>query len=163
MSSVIQDFLNLVATHGSDVLYHKDESVTLCPCLTPEGYRDPIWHLQNPAASVCNSAGMLPSGLTANFTIKGFVHPVQSGAVRRLTSEQFIALFGEVQMDDHLGIFPCEWGGNVLNFYEWGPAAEDWLEYNARKYTCVSTNLIADPLSGSPFHHWEVGLRLISS
>jgi hypothetical protein len=106
---------------------------------------------------------MLPSASTANFTVKGFIHPVQSGAVRRLTAEQFIALFGEVEMDDHLGILPCEWSGQLLNFYDWGAAAEDWVEYNGRKYNCVSANLIPDPLTGNPFHHWEVGLRLIES
>jgi hypothetical protein len=106
---------------------------------------------------------MLPSPLTAEFQVKGWVQPVQSGAVRRLTTEQVVELFGEIQADDHLGIFPCEWDGKLLNFYDWGLAAEDWIEYNGRKYTSVSANLIADPPSGNPYHHWEVGLRLIES
>jgi hypothetical protein len=163
MSSVIQDFLNTVSTHGSIVVYHRDDSFTPCPCRTPEGFRDPIWHLENPSEPVCNNAGMLPSAQTANFIVKGWVQPVQSGAVRRLTTEQLIQLFGEIQSDDHLGIFPCEWDGKILNFYDWGLATEDWIEYNGRRYTSVSANLIADPLTGNPFHHWEVGLRLLGN
>lgn len=162
MSATLNDFLTLVEAHGSPVTYHKDQSVVPCPCLTPEGYRDPIWHLQNPGAPVCNSAGMLPGVGTANFTFKGWVQPVQSGAVRRLTTEQIVQLFGEVQADDHLGIFPVQYGGNILNFYDWGAAAEDFIVYNGRSYTSVSANLIADPLTGDPWHHWEIGLRLIS-
>lgn len=157
----IQDFIALVSQHGSDVLYHKDDSLVPCPCRTPEGFRDPIWHLQNPDEPVCNEAGMLPSSATENFMVKAFIQPVQSGAVRRLTTEQIIQFFGEVESDDHLGIFPTEWGTKTLNFYHWGAATEDWIEYNGRKYTAVSTNLIPDPDSGNPFHHWEVGLRLV--
>lgn len=163
MTTPIQDFIALVSEHGSDVLYHKDDSLVPCPCRTPEGFRDPIWHLQNPLAPECNQAGMLPSPDTVNFMVKAFIQPVQSGAVRRLTTEQLIQFFGEVESDDHLGIFPTEWGGEVLNFYQWGAATEDWIEYNGRQYTAVSTNLIPDPATGNPFHHWEIGLRLVKS
>jgi len=160
----IQDFISLVNLHGSVVLYHRDDSFTPCPCRTPEGFRDPVWHVQNPLEPECNEAGMLADpDETANFNIKGFVHPVQSGAVRRLTSEQLVQMFGEIESDDHLGIFPCEWNGKTLNFYDWGLATEDWVKYNGREYTVVSTNLIADPDTGNPFHHWEVGLRLVAS
>ena len=158
----LEDFLANVQAHGSVVTYHRDDSLTVCPCRTPEGFRDPIWHIQNPTEPECNEAGMLPQpGTTSHFNFKGWCQPVQAGAVRRLTSEQLIQLFGEIQSDDHIGLFPCEWGGSVLNFYDWGPASEDWVEYNGRKYTVVNTNLIAAPDTGHPFHHWEVGLRLI--
>ena len=158
------DFNLLAAQHGSSVRYHREDGVVLCPCLTPEGFRDPIWHVENPSEPVCNAAGLLPQpGTTADFIIKGWVQPVQSGAVRRLTTEQILNLFGEVNSDDHLGLFPCRWNAQQLNFYDWGSAAEDWIEYNNRKYTVVSVNLIADPETGDPFHHWEVGLRLIES
>lgn len=160
----VEDFIALANARGSDVLYHRDDSVVPCPCLTPEGYRDPIWHLQHPLEPVCNEAGMLPqSGTTADFGFKGWVQPVQSGAVRRLTSEQLIQLFGEVQTDDHVGLFPVRWSGRLLNFYDWGPATEDYIVYNGRKYTVVNTNLIAAPDTGDPWHHWEVGLRLVGS
>lgn len=100
------------------------------------------------------------AGTTVEINTKAFVQPVQSGAVRRLTSEQLQQVFGEIKSDDHLGIFPVEWAGTTLNFYDWGQATEDWIRYNAREYTVVSANLIPDPDDGNPWHHWEVGLRL---
>lgn len=159
--STIPQFLSTVEKHASVVGYHRDDSVTPCPCLTPEGYRDPIWHLQHPAEPVCNAAGMLPSAGTADFTVKAFIQPVQAGAVRRLTTEQISQLFGEVEVDDHLGIFPVQWNGHTLNFFDWGLATEDWITYAGRRFTAVSTNLIPDPADGNPWHHWEIGLRLI--
>ena len=160
--STIPQFHQLLQGHASDVIFHRDDSVVPCPCLTPEGFRDPIWHLQNPAQPECNAAGMLPGVGTSNFSVKAFFHPVQAGAVRRLTTEQLSQIFGEVQVDDHLGIFPVQWGGNTLNFFDWGLATEDWVEYVGRKYTAVSVNLIPDPADGNPWHHWEIGFRLIS-
>lgn len=159
--STISQFLKLLETNASEVQYHRDDSVSPCPCLTPEGYRDPIWHLTNPGQPQCNAAGMLPSGETADFSVKAFIHPVQAGAVRRLTTEQLAQVFGEVQADDHLGIFPVQWAGNTLNFFDWGLATEDWVLYTGRKFQAVSTNLIPDPADGNPWHHWEIGLRLI--
>lgn len=160
--TLIPQFLKLLETNASDVGFHRDDSVTPCPCLTPEGFRDPIWHLQFPAAPVCNAAGMLPSGATADFMVKAFVHPVQAGAVRRLTTEQISQIFGEVEADDHLGIFPVQWNGHTLNFFDWGLATEDYITYTGRKFQAVSTNLIPDPSDGNPWHHWEIGLRLIT-
>lgn len=159
----VDDFIKLANARGSVVTYHRDDSFVPCPCRTPEGFRDPIWHLENPAAPECNEAGMLPQpGSTAAFNFKGWVQPVQSGAVRRLTSEELVQLFGEIQSDDHIGLFPVQWGEKVLNFYEWGQATEDWIGYNNRKYTVVNANLIAAPDTGDPWHHWEVGLRLLT-
>jgi hypothetical protein len=159
--STVPEFIQLLTGHGSDVIFHRDDSVDPCPCLTPEGFRDPIWHLQNPDEPECNAAGMLPTPELANFTVKAFFHPVQAGAVRRLTTEQISQLFGEVEADDHLGIFPVQWEGHTLSFFEWGLATEDWVEYTGRKFTAVSVNLIPDPADGNPWHHWEVGFRLI--
>lgn len=104
---------------------------------------------------------MLSSPLTSDFMVKAFFHPVQSGAVRRLTTEQISQMFGEVLTDDHLGIFPVQWEGHTLNFFDWGLATEDWVEYAGRKFTAVSTNLIPDPSDGNPWHHYEIGFRLI--
>lgn len=135
-----------------------------CPCRTPEGFRDPIWHLQNPGAPECNSSGMLPQpGTTIEITVKAFVQPIQSTRATRLESEQrIIQLFGEVQADDHLGIFPIVWAGQTLQFHNWGSAGEDWVVYDGRRYTVVNANKIPDP-GGDPAGHWEVGLRLVSS
>lgn len=159
--STLNDMISLLAQHGSDVHYHRDDSTVPCPCRTPEGFRDPVWHLQHPEAPVCNPSGMLQSPGTADFMVKAFFHPVQSGAVRRLTSEQISQMFGEVLTDDHMGIFPVQWQGHTLNFFEWGLATEDWVEYTGRRFTAVSTNLIPDPSDGNPWHHWEIGFRLI--
>lgn len=335
MMSTVPDFIKLVSKHGSPVTYHRDDSMVPCPCLTPEGFRNPEWHLQNPPGSVrldtmtdpttvenppwvtitshgllqsiglraaledfrnttanlmegeagivmflfigdgnvpypapddftsvtwafwgnqnrgagatledswasiendpgnwgltladlqhlgylgemksidggtwfvwtslpgdafdwntglyassdqdtgmweyknvagdfnpltinnppiCNAAGMIPTpGFVANYLTRAFVQPVQAGAVRRLTSEQLQAMFGEIESDDHVAFFPVNWGGQLLNFYDWGQSTEDYIEYNGRRYTVVAVNLIPDPADGNPWHHWEIGLRL---
>lgn len=114
-------------------------------------------------APMCNAAGMIPDpSTTQDFSVKAFVQPVQSGAVRRLTGEQLNVLFGEVETDDHLGIFPIEWEGHRLEFTDWSSTTKDYILYHGRKFTVVSVNLIPDPADGNPEHHWEVGLRLIS-
>lgn len=161
--STVPQFLNLCRRHGSDVWFHRDEAATPCPCLTPEGFRDPIWHIQHPDEPECNEAGMLiDDGSTTEILVKGFVQPVQSSAVRRLTSEALVSMFGEIQADDHVGIFPVEWAGEYLNFFGWGESGEDWLKYDDRNFQVVSVNLIPDPDDGNPRHHWELGLRLVS-
>jgi hypothetical protein len=160
--STVPQFVALCRVHGSDFIYHRDESWYPCPCRTIQGFRDPIWHIKNPDAPVCNENGFLSDPLViSDFHAKGFIQPVQSGAVRRLTTEQIIQLYGEIQTDDHIALVPCEWQGKALDFTNWGLATEDWLEYNARRFTVVNSNLIPDPADGNPFHHWEVGLRLI--
>jgi hypothetical protein len=106
---------------------------------------------------------MIPDpSTTEDFTIKGFVQPVQSGAVRRLTGEQLAQMFGEVQTDDHIGIFPVKWAGVDIDFLHWSRTTKDYIAYNGRRFNVVSVNLIPDPADGNPFHHWEVGLRLFS-
>jgi len=161
--STVPDFILLCQNHGSDVLVHRDDSVTPCPCLSPEGFRNPVWHLQHPDEPVCDAAGMLAvSGDILEITIKGFVQPVQSGAVRRLVAEQLVGMFGEIQTDDHVAMLPCSWQGTLLNFFGWGQSGEDWIIYNSRTFQVVSTNLIPDPADGNPRHHWELGLRLVN-
>src|SRR6266498_5426663 len=108
-------FEALLAVDGSIAIFHREEGGTFCPCRTPEGYRDPIWHKENPLAPVCNEVGLLP-GLVTSVAVKAFIQPAQSAAVRRLTTEYVNAMFGEIQGDDHLGIFPLEWGGVTLDF-----------------------------------------------
>lgn len=166
--STVARFDALVAAHGSPVRYYRDGSLVPCPCRTPEGSRDLEWHLQHaldvPPPPMCNAAGMIPDpDSTADFMVKAFVQPVQSGAVRRLMSESLEVMFGEVQEDDHLGIFPITWGGQRLDFTEWSATTKDFIEYHGRRFNVVSVNLIPDPADGNPEHHWEVGLRLISS
>lgn len=163
MTGTVEEAISLFRLHGSTVRYHRDSSVVPCPCRTPEGFRDPAWHLQNPAEPVCNEAGMLPDpDTTADFNVKGFVQPIQSTRATRLSSEAIQSLFGEVQADDHLAILPVEWDGQLLDFYHWGQATEDYIGYNGRKFQVVNANLIPDPADGNPWHHWELGIRRIS-
>jgi hypothetical protein len=134
-----------------------------CPCRTPEGFRDPIWHIENPSAPMCDENGMLSqSGTTTDIIVKAFMQPIQSTRATRLSTEQLLLMFGEVQADDHLGIFPYTWLNTVLNFRDWGRSGEDFVEYNGQRFTIVNANLIPDPSDGNPAHHWEVGCRLIS-
>lgn len=159
----VQQILTLLIQRGSDVIYHRDDSSVPCPCRTPEGYKDPIWHLEHPNSPQCNNAGFLIDSNTVEFQVKGFVQPIQSSRATRLRSEYVESLFGEIQTDDHLGIFPCEWDGHTLRFEEWGSSTEDWIIYNGNKYTVVNSNLIPDPDDGNPRHHYEVALRLVSN
>ena len=144
--STVGQFITLCQNHGSVFIYHRDDSMVVCPCRTPQGFRDPIWHIQHPTDPVCNENGFLADpSVTSDFTCQGFIQPVQSGAVRRLTTEQILQLYGEIQTDDHIAIVPCEWQGKALVFTDWGLATEDWLQYNNRKFTVVNANLIPDP------------------
>jgi hypothetical protein len=160
--TVVQNFLNLLARRGSDFIFHREDWQVPCPCRTPEGYRDPEWHLANPLAPVCNEEGML-SGDTTHISAKGFIQPIQSTRATRLSTEFLDAIFGEVQADDHLGILPVNWANQRLEFRDWGGAGEDYVEYHGRRYTVVNANLIPDPSDGNPEHHWELGLRLLES
>jgi hypothetical protein len=162
--TTIPQFIALLTTNGSSVRYRRSDSMVPCPCRTPEGFRDPIWHLQNPEAPMCDENGMLAeSGTTADIIVKAFMQPIQSTRATRLSTEQLLVMFGEVQADDHLGIFPYTWLNTVLNFRDWGRSGEDFLEYNGQRFTIVNANLIPDPSDGNPAHHWEVGCRLISN
>jgi len=137
--------------------------LTPCPCRTPEGFRDPEWHDQFPSYTVCNEDGMLDNvQAPVDLTVKAFVQPIQSTRATRLQTEYFTQMFGEVEGDDHLGIFPCEWQGTNLDFEDWPQTGASYILYNNRKFLVVNANLIPDPSDGNPHHHWEVGLRLIT-
>lgn len=155
----VAKFLRLLLRDGSAATYHREAGAVVCPCRTSLGYRDLKWHKDNPGAPVCNEQGFVTVNVT-QVGVRAFVQPVQAGAVRRLTTEYVQQLFGEVQTDDHLGIFPLSWGGVPLNFYDWSQAGEDFVLYDQRRYVVVSANKIPDP-SGGGLHHWEVGLRLV--
>jgi hypothetical protein len=160
--STIPAFIALLNQHGSDVHFHRSDSMIPCPCRTPEGYRDMSWHIMNPEAPMCDENGMLsdPNALS-DLIVKAFCQPIQSTRATRLNSEVIAAMFGDIQADDHLGIFPVEWQGTTLNFRQWGMSGEDYVEYANQRFTIVNSNLIPDPDDGNPWHHWETGLRLI--
>jgi hypothetical protein len=157
----VKEFHDLLLKNGSDAVYHRDDSTLECPCRTPEGYRDPAWHLQNPNEPLCNEAGFL-SGTPTHIPLKAFVQPIQSTRATRLSTEYLLQMFGDIQADDHLGVFPKTWGSVTLNFKNWGRSGEDYIEFDGCRYTVVNANLLADASGGAVNHHWELGLRLIT-
>lgn len=160
----VGDFVALATAHGSNVLFRRADSLIPCPCRTPEGFRDPEWHDANPTQPMCNENGMLPDPAhTVEITVKAFVQPIQSTRATRLSTEYLTQMFGEIQLDDHLGIFPESWLGVPLEFDNWSQSGEDYIEYNNERFICVNANLIPDPADGNPRHHWECGLRMIGS
>lgn len=159
-----EDFTALLNVHGSVAQYHRADSLIPCPCLTPEGFRDPEWHDAHPTEPVCNEQGLLPDpGHTTDISVRAFVQPSQSTRATRMSPEYLQQMFGEIQEGDHIGIFPCAWEGANLEFYDWGQSGEDWLLYNSRYFTVVAANLFAAPDTGHPRHHWEIGMRLIDT
>jgi hypothetical protein len=159
--SNVARFLARCQVSGSNVVYHRETGGAACPCRTPEGFKDLRWHIANPGAPECNEQGLLPAQ-TENVTVKGFVQPVQAGAVRRLTGEQAVLMFGQIQQDDHLGILPLTWSGVSLDFYSFSQTGEDYILYDGRRFFVVAANKIPDPADGLP-HHWEIGLRLVKT
>lgn len=157
MTRTVPAFLALLDTMGSDVIYHREEGGTPCPCLTPEGFRDPEWHRDNPLAPVCNEDGLLPATVT-NVTVKASVQPATIG-LRGRAGERINALLGEVERDDHFGIFPVTSNGITLDFHAFGDVGDDFIVYDNRRYIVVSADKIPD-VDGDANHHWEVGLRL---
>jgi hypothetical protein len=156
-----QHFHKLLQDHGSDAVYHRDDSANACPCRTPEGYRDPAWHLANPNDPLCNEAGFLSDNPT-HIPLKAFVQPIQSTRATRLSTEYLLQMFGDIEANDHLGVFPKTWGSAALDFNDWGRSGEDYIEFDGKRYTVVNANLLADASGGAVNHHWEVGLRLIT-
>lgn len=166
-----------MTANGQDCVYHRESGGIPCPCLSPEGFRSLKWHQQHPPGApnlalagppwngvnppLCNELGQ-QSSVIVDMPVKAFIQPVQSGATRRLTTEYVIELFGQLQTDDHLGIFSIDFGGLTYNFYDWSQGAEDYIAYDGRRFIVVNANKIPDPVGGLP-HHWEVGLRLIKT
>jgi hypothetical protein len=161
MTTTKKRFETLLVQHASWATYHRDDSTSPCPCRTPEGVRDPIWHLENPHERECNEAGFLPDN-PIHMQVKGFLQPIQSTRATRLSTEQLLQMFGDIQADDHLAIFPVAWDGVTLNFRNWSPSGEDYIVYADQRFTVVNANLIPTPDTGEAYGHWEVGLRKIS-
>lgn len=152
----------LFTSNGSTARFVRVDSTIPCPCRTPEGMRDPEWHDVNFANVVCNEQGMLPDPAhTVDIITKAFIQPIQSTRATRLQGEYINEMFGIVHADDHLGIFPVNWNGTRLEFDSWSQSGEDFVEYNGQQFLVVNSNMIPDPVTGNPEHHWEVGLRLI--
>lgn len=133
---------------------------------TPDQTDEAPWNYSNPMPypifDECNEAGLLPAPGAADIAIKGFVQPAQSTRLTRLADEYLTQMFGQIQTDDHVGIFPTIWAGNTLNFRDWSQTGAEYVLYDTRKFMVVNANLIPDPSDGNPYHHWEVALRLIT-
>jgi len=149
-------FKQLVNVKGINVTYHKDDGTEVCPCLTPEGFRDPKWHIDNPDAEVCNEQGYLSNAV--EFSVKAMVQPIRGGRRNNRIRE----LFADIEVDDQLGFFPYDWDGRRLDFDSWSQAGEDWIEVDGTRYMVVGFHLIPDPANGERDHHWELNLRLMS-
>lgn len=153
-------FHEMLRTMGSNVAFHREIGGEECECLTPEGFRDPAWHVANPDARVCNEQGMLVTAV--EFVVKASVQPAvggQHGLTRH--SQQSDALLGSVQKDDKIGIFPCRWNNHVLNFQGWSQAGNDYILYDGDRYLVVAWDKLPD-VDGDPNHHIEAGLRLVT-
>lgn len=111
---------------------------------------------------LCNEEGLIPVAPVDTY-VKAFVQPIQSTRATRLNIEIVTQMFGEVQADDHLGIFPIQWGGFTLDFQNWSQSGDEYVFYDGQYFLVINSNKIADPANGNPNHHWEVGLRLIST
>lgn len=160
MSRTAPQLVSMLTTMGSDVTYHRESGGVECPCRTPEGFRDPQWHKDNPLPPVCNEEGMLP-GVVTNALVKASVQPATIG-LRGRAAERANALLGDVQRDDHFGIFPVTWGGTTLDFEGFGDAGDDYILYDGRRFLVVSSDKIPD-IDGDPNGHWEVGLRRVGA
>jgi hypothetical protein len=111
---------------------------------------------------ICNEAGQI--ALSAiDISVKAFVQPIQSTRATRLSTEYLQEVFGNIEADDHLGIFPVNWSGQRLEFHNWAQDGSDFIDYDGQRFLVINANMIPDPGDGNPEHHWEVGLRLLRS
>jgi hypothetical protein len=149
-------FDSILASNGTPVIYHREEPGVYCPCRTPEGFRSPAWHKANPSEPVCNEQGILP--VVVNFPVNAFVQPA-TGGQRGRGAERISLLLGEVQRDDHFGVFPTTWQGNVLDFSTFSDTGEDYILYDGRRFIVVASDKLKDTDGVTDFS-WEVGLRL---
>lgn len=140
------------------MLIHREGDAVACPCRSPEGFRDPSWHRANPTYPECNDAGFVVQPIEN--TIKAFV--ISAGSVGSRGMSTVTQLFGQVQTDDHIGIFPVVWKGITFRFDNWSQAGEEYVEYNGLRFIVVAWVLVPDPHDTSKPHHYEVGLRRIN-
>lgn len=158
MSSIsISSFTNLVLTKGADVLYHREADKNPCPCRTPEGFRSPEFHRAFPNYPECNLAGYITSPV--ELSIKGFVQPATGGGRQAAFIRQ---MFADVKIDDYIGIFPIIWAGVPLDFSDWSPAGDEYIEFLGMRFIVIGWSRVPDPFNTSAMHHWENSLRRIN-
>jgi hypothetical protein len=160
MTATTDQFVALLETMGSDVVYHRELPGDICPCRTPEGFRDPAWHKANPTAPVCNEQGYLT--VAEEFFVKAAIQPATGQQRARAAERIDNLLYGEIREDDHYGVFPVRYGGHTLDFSSFSDSGEDYVIYDDRRFVVVAADKLAD-VDGDPDHHWEVGLRLVKT
>jgi len=152
-------FNKLLNRRGLDVTYHKDYGNVACPCISPEGYRNPEYHLKNPGQPVCNERGFFPD--VTEFKVKAFIMPIIG--YRSVQIQLVYQNFGNVDINDRIGIFPFEWNGYKLDFPNWDVhgGGDYILLPDGTKFTSINYRLVPDPHTGLLNHHYELQLRLI--
>lgn len=160
MGGTKSEFARVLERMGSDVVFHREQGGTPCPCRSREGFRDPTWHRDHPLEPVCNEQGLLAAVVT-EFTVKASIQPAEVRS-RSRPAERANDLLGDVERDDHIGIFPTSWQGTAIDFSRWSEAGEDYILYDGRRFIVIAVDKAPD-VDGSPDHHYEVGLRLVKS
>lgn len=157
MTATIPQLVATLEQMGSDVTYHREDGGAVCPCRTPEGFRDPAWHRAHPLEPICNEQGFLT--VAVEFIVKASIQPAVTRSFSR-PDQRTDVLLADVQKNDKIGVFPVEWNGKTLNFLDWSEAGEDYILYDDHRYMVVAADKVPD-IDGDPNHHWEVGLRLV--
>lgn len=158
VTATIPQFFDMLTRMGTDVLYHREDGGTECPCRTFEGFRDPQWHVDNPDAPVCNEQGFLTDPI--EFTVKASIQPFRRRG--NIPAQRADANLQDVRQDDKFGIFPVTWNGHTLDFSGFSEAGEDYIIYDNCRYVPVSADKLPD-IDGDPDHHWEISLRLVKT
>lgn len=107
----------------------------------------------------CNDDAMIP--IVDERRVKGFVQPAFI-STRSRSDQILLEAFGEMQADDHIGVFPLTYDEYALDFSDWSDAGSDWLEWNGLRFIAVTANLLPAPDNANVNHHWEVALRRIN-
>lgn len=158
MGGTKEQFARVLERMGSDVTFHRETGGNACPCRSREGFRDPAWHRAHPSEPVCNEQGFLAATVT-EFTVKASIQPAEVRS-RSRPAERANDLLGDIERDDHIGIFPTSWQGTRIDFSEWSEAGEDYILYDGRRFIVIAVDKAPD-IDGSSDHHFEVGLRLV--
>jgi hypothetical protein len=124
----------LLKTMGSDVVFHREDGGTRCPCVSPEGFRMPAFHRMNPTAPICNEQGFLNPTIIEVRT-KAAIQPPRLRGNRG--AQRVDLLLGEVESGDRIGIFPVESAGVRMDFDAWSDAGEDYITYDGKRYLVV--------------------------
>lgn len=100
-------------------------------------------------------------GILEDRDIKGFVQPAFI-STRSRSNQLLMESFGEIQADDHIGIFPIMYNNFEIDFSDWSNSGTDWIEFNGMRFIAVAWNQLPAPDNTSVNHHWEIALRRVN-